>query len=193
MLGKCFSILCIIALVFGVFLGNMGEVSKSILEGADKSVKACISLIGIMALWNGIMEVLTESGIIKRMSRILRPVLRLIFPSSFKSGNGSEEITACISAGVLGVSNAVTPLAINAVSKMKRGKRKEYATNDMIMLSMIGCASFNIVPTTIIAIRQGMGATYTNEISVPVWICSGACMVIGIILCRVFGKINGDS
>ena len=193
MLGKCFSVLCVIALIFGVFSGNMDEVSKSILEGADKSVKACISLIGIMALWNGIMEVLKESGIIKMISNLLKPILNLVFPSSFKSGDGAEEITACVSAGVLGVSNAVTPLAINAVSKMTRGKRKEYATNDMIMLCMIGCASFNIVPTTIIAIRQGMGATYTDEISVPVWICSGACMIIGIILCRVLGRINGDS
>ena len=193
MLGKCFSVLCIIALVFGLLFGNMDGVSKSILEGADKSVKACISLVGIMALWNGIMEVLRESGVITAVSRFLKPVLRLVFPSSFKSGDGAEEITACISAGVLGVSNAVTPLAINAVSKMKRGKRKEYATNDMIMLAMIGCACFNIVPTTIIAIRQGMGATYTDEIAVPVWICSGICMVIGIILCRVLGRINGDS
>lgn len=193
MLGKCFSVLCVIALIFGLLFGNMGEVSKSILEGADKSVKACISLIGIMALWNGIMEVLTESGIIKGMSRILKPVLRLVFPSAFKSGKGSEEITACVSAGVLGVSNAVTPLAINAVSKMERGKRKCYATNDMIMLCMVGSSCFNIVPTTIIAIRQNMGATYTDEISVPVWICSGVCMIIGIILCRLLGRINGDS
>ena len=193
MLGKCFSILCIVAFIFGAFNGSMESVSKSILEGADKSVTLCISLIGVMALWNGIMEILKESGIIKRVSRPLTPVMRLVFPSAFKSGIATEEITACISAGVLGVSNAVTPLAINAISKMERGKRKGVATNDMIMLCMLGCACFNIIPTTIIAIRQKMGATYTYEIIVPVWICSFACMVIGILLCRLMGKINGDS
>ncbi len=193
MLGKCFSVLCVFAFAFGAINGNMEDVSRSILEGADKSVTLCISLIGVMALWNGIMEILKESGIIKSVSRLLAPILKFIFPSAFTSGVATEEITACISAGVLGVSNAVTPLAINAISKMERGTKKGYATNDMIMLCMIGCACFNIIPTTIIAIRQSMGAEFTYEIILPVWICSFVCMAVGIILCRVMGKINGDS
>ncbi len=193
MLGKCFSALCIISFIFAIFCGNMAEVSKSILEGCEKSVTVCISLIGVMTLWNGIMEVLKESGIIRNLSKILRPILRLIFPRSFKNECATEEITACISASMLGVSNATTPLAINAISKMERGARRGYATNDMIMLCMLGCACFNIIPTTIIALRESKGAEITYEIIVPVWICSLACMAIGIILCRIFGKINGDS
>ena len=193
MLGKCFSILCIISFIFAIFCGNMDEVSKSVLQGCEKSVSVCFSLVGVMVLWNGIMEVLKESGIIKIVSRVLTPVLRLIFPRSFKRGAATEEITACISASMLGVSNAVTPLAINAISKMERGTKKGYATNDMIMLCMLGCACFNIIPTTIIALREAKGAEITYQIIVPVWICSAACMVVGVILCRILGKIYGDS
>ena len=193
MLGKCFSVLCVVAFVFGIFSGNMENVSKGVLEGADKSVTLCISLIGVMCLWNGIMEVLKESGIIKKCAKFLKPILKFIFPSAFKNDIATEEITACVSAGVLGVANATTPLAINAISKMEKGKKSECATNDMIMLCMIGCACFNLIPTTVIAIRQSMGATHTYDIIVPVWICSFVCMVIGIILCRIMGKIYGDS
>lgn len=193
MLGKCFSILCIISFIFAIFCGNMADVSKSILDGAEKSVTICFSLVGVMTLWNGIMEILKESGIIKILSKILKPVLKVIFPRSFKNNNATEEITACISASLLGVSNAVTPLAINAISKMEKGVKKECATNDMIMLCMLGCACFNIIPTTIIALRESNGASITYEILVPVWICSLACMIIGIVLCRLLGKIYGDS
>ena len=192
MLGKCFSVLCIVSFAFSLALDNMGEVSKSILEGCERSVTLCVSLVGVMALWNGILEVLKESGIIKRLSVLLKPILKRIFPRSFESGYATEEITSCISASLLGVSNAVTPLAISAISKMERG-RKCYATNDMIMLCMLGCACFNIMPTTVIALRESEGAKITYEIIFPVWICSFICMSLGVILCKIFGKIYGEN
>lgn len=193
MLGKCFSILCIISFIFAIFCGNMAELGKGILEGCEKSVNVCFSLIGIMCLWNGIIEVLKESGIIRMLSRLLSPILRFVFPRSFKNRCATEEITACISASVLGLANATAPLAINAISKMERGTKKGYATNDMIMLCMLGCACFNLIPTTIIALRESKGASITYEVIVPVWISSFACMVLGIMLCRILGRIYGDS
>ena len=72
MIGKCFSVLCIVAFLFGVCFGKIDNVSKSILEGADKSVTLCISLIGVMCLWNGILEVLKESGVIKKFVLIFQ-------------------------------------------------------------------------------------------------------------------------
>ncbi len=192
MIGKCFSILCITSFVFALINGKTAEVSKSILAGCEKSVTLCFSLIGAMMLWNGIMEILKESGVIRAFSKLLAPILKLIFPRSFKNGYAIEEITVCLSAGLLGVSNAVTPLAIEAISKMERGVKKEYATNDMIMLCMLGCACFNVIPTTIIALLDGKGAQFSYEIIFPVWICSFICMTVGIILCRILGKIYGD-
>jgi len=193
MIGKCFSVLCIISLIFGFCTGSMEKISSSILDGASKSVELCLSLVGVMMLWNGIMEVFKESGIIKRLSKLLKPFLKLIFPSSFKNDIATEEITACVSASLLGVSNAVTPLAISAINKMEKGVKGTRATSDMIMLCMLGCACFNLIPTTIIAIREGYGAKINYEIIFPVWICSFVCMLIGILLCRILGKLNGDN
>ena len=193
MLGKCFSLLCIVSFLFGIFNGDMKMLGDSILKGATKSVTIIISIIGFMALWNGVMEVLRDSGVIKRLSGLLKPVLKHIFPRAFKTGEGCEEITACVSANMLGLSNATTPLALSAIEKMNKGRKSDKATNDMITLCVLGCACFNLVPTTVISMRLSQGASITYEIIAPVWICSLACMLIGIILCKIIGKINGDA
>lgn len=193
MLGKCFGVLSLISLFFGIICGNMGEVCKSIVSGASKSVTLTISLVGIMTLWSGFMNVLKEAGIIKKLSHFLRPVLRFVFPKSFKNEVATEEITACISANLLGIANAATPLAITAIEKMQNGRKSDIANADMITLAVLGCASFNLVPTTVIAIRQASDALVTYEIMFPVWICSGVCMLLGVILCRILGKIYGDN
>ncbi len=192
MIGKCFSFLCIVSFAFACITGNMKGLADGILSGATKSVELVISLVGIMTLWGGIMEVLKSSGIISKLARLLTPILKLIFPRSFKDKKATEEITACISANLLGLSNATTPLALSAIEKMNKGRNSDKATNDMITLAVLGCASFNLVPTTVIALRAIQGASITYEIIVPVWICSGLCSLIGVILCRLIGKFSGD-
>ena len=192
MLGKCFSIFCISSIIYSLICGNLKDLCDSILKGASKSVTVVISIIGFMAFWNGIMEVLKSSGVISKISRLLKPILKHIFPKSFKENVATEEITACISASVLGLSNATTPLALSAIEKMNAGRKSNKATNDMVTLSILGCACFNLIPTTIIAMRVSQGASITYEIIVPVWICSFVCMTVGIILSRIVGKISGD-
>ena len=193
MLGKCFSVLSIISFIFAIFTGNMESLCKSILEGASKSVTICISLIGIMALWSGIMAVLKDSGLIKKLAKLLKPFLKLLFPSAIKNGVANEEIALCVSANILGISNATTPLALDAINKLKKSENDNVASNDMIMLSSLGCHSFCLVPSTVIALRMAMGGQISYEIILPVWICSLACSLLGIILCRIMGGICGDT
>lgn len=192
MIGKCFGILCIISIIYAIFTGNIASINDAILSGAAKSVSAIISLLGIMVFWQGTMAVFEKSGLIKLVSKVLRPVLRLVFPRAFKTGQGAEEITLCVSANMLGIANASTPLAISAIGKLSIGHNSDKATNDMIMLSVLGSCCFCLVPTTVIALRVGCGASITYSIIVPVWIVSGACMLCGIILSRIVGKLCGD-
>lgn len=192
MLGKCFSIMCIISFAFGAFTNNMESVCKGILEGASKSVEICISLVGVMALWGGVMAVLKACGIISKLAIALTPLLKLLFPDAIKRGVAKEELALVLSANILGISNATTPLALCAIEKLKKGDNAS-ASNDMIMLSSLGCHSFCLVPTTVIALRLGAQAKISYEIIFPVWICSAACSLLGIILCRIVGKICGDT
>lgn len=189
MIGKCFSVLLIVSIIFSIFFGNTTAVSSAILDGAGKSVSLTISLVGIMALWNGILNIFQRAKIIERLSKLLKPLLKHIFPKSFKNNIATEEITACISANMLGISNAATPIAIRAIEKLDEHENSTVASSDMITLAVLGCCSFNLIPTTIIAIRSAMQATITYEIIVPVWICSGACCILSIVLCRILGKL----
>ena len=192
MIGKCFGILCCISVIFGIFTGNLEGINEGILQGASKSVTTVISLIGIMAFWQGIMRVLEKSGIINIFSRLLSPILKLVFPRAFKEKRAISEITACVSANLLGVANASTPLALSSIEKLNDGRSSDKASNDMITLAVIGSSCFCLIPTTIIALRTNIQASITYGLIIPVWIISGTCMIIGIILSRILGKICGD-
>jgi len=190
MIGKIFSILAIFSFTTAIFTGNIVELCNSIIEGAQRSVSVALSIMGMMILWSGIMNVLKEGGIINKLSKLLRPVLKRIFPKSFKDNVATDEITACVSANLLGISNAATPLGIRAIEEMNKSNSTDKATNDMITLCIIGCACFNLVPTTILALRNAYGAVINQEIIIPVWICSGICMIFGVLLSKMFGVKN---
>jgi len=191
MIGKIFSVLAIVSTVTAIITGNCAELCKGIIEGASKSVSVTLSLMGMMVLWNGIMNVLKESGAIGFLSRLMRPLLAKIFPHSFKAGEASEEITACISANLLGISNAATPLGIKAIEKMNAYNKSNKATDDMITLCLLGCSCFNLMPTTLLALRSSFNAKITYEIIVPIWICSGLCMLFTIFTSKLLKLKNG--
>ncbi len=193
MIGKIFSVLAIISTVTAIITGNCAELCKGIIEGASRGVTVTLSLMGMMVLWNGIMNVLKESGAIGFLSRLSRPILTKIFPSSFKNGTATEEITACISANLLGISNAATPLGIKAIEKMNVNNKSDKATNDMITLCLLGCSCFNLMPTTLLALRSSFNAKITYEIILPIWISSGLCMLFTILISKLLGARNERS
>ncbi|MBQ9744363.1 MAG: spore maturation protein A [Clostridia bacterium] len=193
MIGKIFSVIAFISFLIACITNNMESLCQGIIDGASKSVSVTFSLMGMMALWSGIMNVLKESGCIKILSKVLSPILKKIFPDSFSKGVAKEEITACVSANLLGISNAATPLGIKAMKELSKNSTDTIASNDMVTLCVMGCACFNLVPTTVLALRTAHGAQITYEIIVPVWICSGACMIFAVLLSKLLGRRNDNS
>jgi len=192
MLGKCFFILCAVSIMCGVMTGNMAEVSNAVVDGAAASVTLTLTLVGNMCLWCGILEVLRLGGLVEKLSRLLSPMLRIVFPDAWKRGVAKEEITAALSANMLGMGNAATPFAIEAMKKLKSANaEKGTATNDMVTLAVLGTSSVNLLPTTLVALRRSSGAASPFDIIPPVWICSALCSVFGVILCRAVGGLKG--
>ncbi len=194
MLGKIFGIISIVAIFSGIILGNGAELGNAVLDGAGRAVTLTISLCGIMSLWCGIMKVLEEAGVIKKLSRLLRPALRIFFPEASRSGEGIGEISANISANLLGIGNAATPFALKAMEKLqKSNKDKKSATADMITLAVLNTASLNLIPTTIIALRRSLGSASPYSIIPPIWICSFCCCAIALLLCSAMRSASHDS
>ena len=191
MIEKVFFVLSFSSVIVGLTTGNINEVSKAVITGAEKSVSVCFAIMGMMVLWNGILCVMKEAGLIRKLSKTLTPILKHVVPDAFKRNIATEEITACISANLLGMSNSATPLGIKAIEKLSESTDGTTVSNDMITLCILGCSCFNLVPTTLLAIRSASGAQINTEIIVPIWICSGTCMILGVFLSQIIAKLRG--
>lgn len=190
MIEKCFFSLSAVSLVFAAATGNLTEMSNAVLDGASRTVTLLLALAGSMCLWSGVMEVLKEAGAIGVLARVLAPVLRRLFPEAWKSKEAGEAICAAISANILGIGNAATPLALGAMREMQKiNPTPEKAGNDMVRFAVLGASSLDLLPTTIIALRRAAGSAAPYGIIVPVWICSLASSAAAIALTGLFSRI----
>lgn len=188
MLGVCFFVLTALSVAFAAATGQTGALSNALIDGASRAVELTLSLLGMTALFGGVMNVFREAGAVSRLSRLLSPLLRLAFPEAFRTGRGREEITAAISANLLGMGNAATPLALAAMGEMqKENPHPERATEDMVTLSVLATASPNLLPATLIALRRAAGAARPYEILTPVFITSVAGALFAVLFCRLWG------
>ncbi|MBE6553444.1 MAG: spore maturation protein A [Ruminococcaceae bacterium] len=190
MLGKIFGILCLISLGFGIFEGNIIPMADAVIDGAAASVRLLLSLTGMMCLWCGMMNVLTEAGVIRRLSRLLRPILRFCFPKAAASGEGIEEISANISANLLGIGNAATPLALRAMEKLQRhNPDPSRASSEQITLAVLNTAPLTLLPANILALRRAAGSSDPYSIMLPVWITSALCTLFAVFLTVALGRL----
>lgn len=190
MLGKTFSFISLISLLCALLGNRIPELAASVLTGASGAVSLTLALVGMMSLWNGVMELLREAGAIDRLAKIISPLLKLLFPSAYRTGRGVSQACANIAANLLGIGNAATPLAISALEQMQLDNPEpSVASDDEITLAVMNSASVNIMPVTLIAIRTAAGCAEPYAILVPVWICSTLGCVFSVIFSRLFSRL----
>ena len=183
MLGKIFGAFCVLSALFGALCGRLPDVAAAIPDGAGKAVEITLTLLGMMCLWSGVMQVLLDAGIVKKIARILAPFLRYVFPKAYRAGEGYEEICATLSANFLGVGNAATPFAICAMQKMQNhNPHPEDADNEQITLAVLSTASLTLVPSNLLAFRRAAGSQDPFSIMIPVWITSLFCVAFTLLL-----------
>ena len=190
MIGKIFAVLVLLSIFFAACTGNLSALSNAVFDGADAAVTLTISLLGVTCLWCGIMSVLEKAGAIRGLSRSISPLLRFLFPDAYKTKEGIEEISANVSANILGIGNAATPLGIRAMQKLKAAAgNTATATDDMVMLAVINTASLDLFPTTLIALRRAAGSAQPYVIILPVLIASLCTFVFAVLITKLFSKI----
>ena len=176
------SILC------GLATGRGELVAAAAVEGAQSAVELCISMAGMLCLWTGVMEVMRRSCLAEKLSRLLRPVLRLLFPQVARDRAVMDSISANISANLLGLGNAATPLGIEAVRKMGR-KTPGTASDAMCMLVVCNTASIQLIPTTVASVRAAAGSGAPFDILPAVWLASVLSVGVGILACKILARI----
>lgn len=179
------------ALVYGLINGKAAEMSSAILDKAGEAVTLAISLCGIMCFWCGLMRVAEKAGLVKRIAALLSPLLRILFRGLKKGSRAAELIALNLTANVLGLGNASTPLGISAMQALAEEERADgIATDNMIMLTVLNTASLQIIPTTAAALRAAFGAAQPMEILPCVWIVSLYSAVITVTAAKLMGAVS---
>ena len=171
--------LFLFSLLFGASTGKMAHVSAAALSGASSSAELCLSMAGSLCLWNGVMTVLERSSLGFYLGRALRVVLRRLFP---KGGQDAETLTALsgnMSANLLGLGNAATPMGIRAATRMAAGCGG-VASNELCRLVVLNTASVQLLPTTVAALRSAAGCQTPLDILPAVWLSSLISVAAGL-------------
>lgn len=191
MLNKIWPVFIIISFVYAIIFGNIEKLNNGIFESTKSAVELCLTFLGTITLWNGIMQIAYKSRLVNNLVKILNPFLNKLFPELKNNQKIKKEISMNIIANIFGLGNAATPLGIKAMQSMqKNNKQKDKLTNSMVMFIVINTASLQIIPTTVIAIRNSLGSNNPTKIIFPVWIATIVAAVIGIFVTKLFIKLD---
>ena len=183
--------MAVLSILCGLATGRGDLVAAAAVEGAQAAVELCVSIAGMLCLWTGVMEAMRRSGLAEGLSRLLRPVLSLLFPQVSGDRGVMDSISANVSANLLGLGNAATPLGIEAVRRMER-KSPGTASDAMCMLVVCNTASIQLIPTTVASVRAAAGSSSPFDILPAVWLASALSVGVGIAACKLFARIWRD-
>lgn len=194
MMKWVFGLMIILSVVFGILNGRIAEVSNAAIMQCSAAVELSLALMGSMCLWSGLMNIAKESGLTVKISRLFSPVIRLVFKDMDYKDPAAQAICLNMSANLLGLGNAATPLGIAAMKEMqKKNKNPLTATNNMILFVVLNTASIQLIPTTTAVLRARAGAKAPLDIMPAVWIASVVSVSAGIISAKILNRLNPKS
>lgn len=189
MLNIIWPIFIIISIGYSFFTGNLENVNNSIFEVGDNTINLILTLLGTVCLWNGIMKIAENTSLIKKISNLLNPFMKILFPEIKKGTEAYEEISMNIVSNILGLGNAATPLGLRAMKSMqKENKDKSKLSNSMAMFIIINTASIQLIPTTVIAIRTSLGSAEPTKMLLPIWGATVGAAIAGVLCAKVLMK-----
>ena len=189
MLNFIWPVFIIASFIYSIFNGRVEEINSSIFDSTKSAVELSIFLLGTICLWNGIMQIASETKIVKHLSKILNPVMRKLFPDVKKEEKVHKEITMNIIANIMGLGNAATPLGLKAMKSMqKNNDDKNRLSNSMAMFIILNTASIQLIPTTAMAIRSSLGSKNPTAMLIPVWIATICAATAALISAKVLMK-----
>ena len=176
------------AVACGLLNGTIGAVGSAAMEGAAAAVELCLSMAGIMCLWNGVMSIMKASGLMDGLSRLFRPVLSRLLPRACADPETLAALSGNVSANLLGLGNAATPLGIQAARRMAAGCGGR-ASDELCTLVVLNTASIQLLPTTVAGVRAALGARSAFDILPAVWLASVLSVTAGLLAARIFSRL----
>ena len=191
MLNVIWPLFIIISYVYAIINGNVEKINNAVFEYTEMAVNLTIALLGTMGLWNGLMEIALNTRLINVINKILNPFVNFLFSENKENKKIHEEISMNITANLLGLGNAATPLGLKAMNSMQeKNENKERLTDDMATLIILNTASIQIIPTTVIGIRMSLGSLQPTKIIFAVWFSTICAAIVGITVTKICIKLR---
>lgn len=190
MINFIWAALLIIGFVVGALTGNIEAVTDAVIENAQTGVDISLGLIGVMALWLGIMRIAEDSGLIGKLANLIKPITTRLFPEVPADHPAMGAIVMNIAANIFGLGNAATPLGLKAMQELdKLNEEKGTATNAMVMFLAINTSSVTLIPATTIGVLAAAGSTNPTEIIGPTIIATTVSTIVAIIAAKTLAKL----
>ena len=194
MLNYLWSGMILIGVLWGAFHGQLAAVTEGALTSAKEAVTLCITMLGVMTLWTGVLEVGKRAGLIDQLSRRMRPVLRFLFPRLSPESEAAKQISVNMIANILGLGWAATPAGLKAMEELKkveeqRGERpKGVASNEMCTFLIINISSLQLIPWHQLAYRSQHGSATPAAIVGPALAAPLLSTVVAVIAVKLLGR-----
>ena len=198
MLNYIWAMMILIGIVVGTFTGKITEISNASINSAKEAVTLCITMLGVMSFWMGLMEVAKKAGIIKALTKSMMPVIRFFFPRLPKNHIVNEYIASNMIANVLGLGWAATPMGLKAMEELGELQKQRYkekgmlekndgftASNEMCTFLILNISSLQLIPVNIIAYRSQYGSINPTQIIIPAIIATFISTFVAGIFCKV--------
>ena len=189
MIHVIWCVMILIAVVFSILNGTVSETLNAISEGAKSAVNLCVLMAGTMAFWMGITRISEYCGITRAILKLLLPLLKRLFPHYAEKPKAMEKISTNITANMLGLGNAATPLGIRAIQEMDPNT-SSYPNASVILFVVINTASLQIIPTNVAALRNAYGSSEPFAVMPYIWITSICSLIASILVCKLCERMR---
>lgn len=195
MLNYIWAFMILIGICYGAVTGNMKEVTNAAIESAGEAVSLCITMMGVMSLWVGLMEIAQKSGLIGKMTRGIQPFISFMFPRIPKDHIAREYISTNIIANVMGLGWACTPAGLKAMEALamlekERGTSDASASNEMCVFLILNISSLQLIPVNMIAYRSQYGSVNPAGIVAPAIAATLFSTLVAIIYCKLKDRVK---
>lgn len=190
MLNSLWAGMILIGIIFAAFTGRIPEITDAALDSSKEAVTLCITMIGVMAFWMGLMEIASKAGMIEKGAKMLKPFVRFLFPEVPEGHKAGEHITTNIIANFLGLGWAATPAGLKAMEELgKLNHGSPVASNAMCNFLILNISSLQLIPVNVIAFRSQYGSVNPTAI-VGAGIVATAISTGAIIFCKIMDRKN---
>lgn len=187
-MGLVWTLMVTAALVCGAVQGMLPAVTAAAMKGASAAVELTLSMAGALCLWSGVMTVMERGSLTRGLARLFRPLLRRILPRASRDADTLAAVSANVSANLLGLGNAATPLGIRAAQRMATGCSGT-ASDELCRLVVLNTASIQLLPTTVAAVRSAQGCAAPLDILPAVWLSSVLSVTAGLLAARLLQRV----